>query len=84
MRNLVFLPRAMALHMVIASAAAVASSNSEELAICMPVRSDTIVWKLSRASSLQAVQACLSQNNCVSDRGMASVRSKSNETMAAV
>jgi hypothetical protein len=35
---------------VIASAAAVASSSSEALAICMPVRSQTMVWKLSSAS----------------------------------
>ena len=34
----------------IASAAAVASSSSEALAIASPVRSDTIVWKLSSAS----------------------------------
>ena len=47
-----FLPRAMAEHMVMASAAAVASSNSEELDSCMPVRSATIVWKFSSASSL--------------------------------
>ncbi len=36
---------------VIASAAAVASSSSEALARSMPVRSATIVWKFSRASS---------------------------------
>ena len=36
---------------VIASAAAVASSSSDALAIAMPVRSQTIVWKLSSASS---------------------------------
>ena len=35
----------------IASAAAVASSSSEALATSRPVRSDTIVWKLSSASS---------------------------------
>src|SRR2546422_8904086 len=35
----------------IASAAAVPSSSSEALAISSPVRSDTIVWKLSSASS---------------------------------
>ena len=35
----------------IASAAAVASSSSEALASSMPVRSITICWKLSRASS---------------------------------
>lgn len=36
-----------------ASAAAVASSSREELASFMPVRSHTIVWKFSSASSLQ-------------------------------
>ena len=35
---------------VIASAAAVASSRSEALAIGMPVRSQIIVWKLTSAS----------------------------------
>jgi hypothetical protein len=39
-----FLPRAMALHIVIASAAAVASSSREALAICMPVSSQIMVW----------------------------------------
>ena len=42
----------MALHIVIASAAAVASSNREALDMGMPVRSHTIVWKLSSDSSL--------------------------------
>ena len=37
--------------MATASAAAVASSSSEALAIGMPVRSQTIVWKFSSASS---------------------------------
>ena len=36
--------------MVIASAAAVPSSSSEALASGRPVRSATMVWKLSRAS----------------------------------
>jgi len=36
-------------HMVIASAAAVASSSSEALAISMPVRSVIIVWKLKQS-----------------------------------
>ena len=40
------------LHIAIASAAAVASSRRDALAISMPVRSLTIVWKLSSASSL--------------------------------
>jgi hypothetical protein len=35
----------------IPSAAAVASSSSEAFAVCRPVRSATIVWKFSRASS---------------------------------
>ncbi len=35
----------------IASAAAVASSSREALAIGMPVRSQTMVWKFSSASS---------------------------------
>jgi hypothetical protein len=43
--------------MVMASAAAVASSSSEALLICMPVRSHTMVWKFSRLSSLRFV-AC--------------------------
>ena len=37
--------------MAIASAAAVASSSREALAICMPVSSQIIVWKFSSASS---------------------------------
>ena len=43
--------RPMRWHSVIASAAAVASSSIDALAIAMPVRSQTIVWKLSSASS---------------------------------
>ena len=35
---------------VIASAAAVASSSMEALAMSSPVRSETAVWKFSRAS----------------------------------
>ena len=38
-------------HMAMASAAAVDSSSSEALASSMPVRSQTIVWKFSSASS---------------------------------
>ena len=38
-------------HSVIASAAAVASSSRDALAMSMPVRSLTMVWKLSRTSS---------------------------------
>ena len=38
-------------HIAIASAAAVASSSSEALASGRPVRSATMVWKLSSASS---------------------------------
>ncbi len=52
-RKVVFLPRASAEHMVIASAAAVPSSSSDELDSCMPVRSVTIVWKFSSDSSLR-------------------------------
>ena len=37
--------------MAIASAAAVASSSSEALAISMPVSSQIMVWKFSSASS---------------------------------
>ena len=40
------------LHKVIASAAAVASSSKEALEISRSVRSVTMVWKLSNASSL--------------------------------
>lgn len=42
-RNLIFFPRAMATHMVMASAAAVASSNRDAFANGKPVRSETIV-----------------------------------------
>ena len=42
---------AMRWHMAMASAAAVASSSSDALAISIPVRSVTMVWKLSSASS---------------------------------
>jgi hypothetical protein len=38
-------------NIAIASAAAVASSSSDAFASSMPVRSLTIVWKLSNASS---------------------------------
>lgn len=41
------------LHMVMASAAAVASSSREALARGMPVRSPIMVWKLSSDSRLQ-------------------------------
>mmetsp|Transcript_4043 Transcript_4043/g.12145 ORF Transcript_4043/g.12145 Transcript_4043/m.12145 type:complete len:264 (+) Transcript_4043:913-1704(+) len=43
-RNFGFLPLAMALHMVMASAAAVDSSSSEEFAKGNPVRSEIMVW----------------------------------------
>lgn len=52
MRNLTFLPRAMALHMVMASAAAVPSSSRLALLMGIPVRSVTTVWKFSSDSSL--------------------------------
>ena len=44
-------PRVIRRHSVIASAAAVASSSIDAFAIAMPVRSHTIVWKLTSASS---------------------------------
>ena len=39
--------------MVMASAAAVASSSKEELDMGMPVRSHTMVWKFNNDSNLQ-------------------------------
>ena len=51
-KNLVFFPRASALHIVIASAAAVASSSRDELDRLIPVRSEIMVWKFSSDSSL--------------------------------
>ena len=39
--------------MVMASAAAVASSSKEELDMGMPVRSHTMVWKFNSDSNLQ-------------------------------
>ena len=39
-------------NIIIASAAAVASSSSEAFVISIPVRSDITVWKFSKASSL--------------------------------
>ena len=50
MRNFGFLPRAIALHMVMPSAAAVDSSRREELDMGIAVRSVTMVWKLRRDS----------------------------------
>ena len=47
-----FLPRPIERHIAIASAAAVASSSSDEPASGSPVRSAMTVWKLSSASSL--------------------------------
>jgi len=44
-------PRACSTHIIMASAAAVASSSSDALAIGSAVRSSTMVWKLSSASS---------------------------------
>jgi hypothetical protein len=49
-RNTLLLLLTLRLASVMASAAAVASSSIEALAMAMPVRSHTIVWKLSRAS----------------------------------
>ena len=57
-RNLGFLPRAMAEHMVMASAAAVASSSREALEMLILVRSATMVWKFSSDSSLR-VHVCV-------------------------
>ena len=57
--------------MVIASAAAVASSNKEELAISMLVRSETIVWKLRRDSSLQSKLKSRLRTHCC--RGVSQV-----------
>ncbi len=48
--------------MVMASAAAVASSSKEELDMGMPVRSHTMVWKFNNDSNLQEIvsfQECL-------------------------
>ena len=39
-------------NIVIASAAAVLSSNRDAFANSMPVRSDTTVWKFNKASNL--------------------------------
>ena len=50
MKNTALLDLALRRARVIASAAAVASSSSEALAISMPVRSATMVWKLISAS----------------------------------
>ena len=50
-KNPLPLPRVIARHITIASAAAVASSSSEALASGSAVRSETIVWKFNRASS---------------------------------
>ena len=51
-RNLSFFCLERAVHMVMASAAAVASSKREELDMGMPVKSHTMVWKFSRDSNL--------------------------------
>ena len=49
-RNIFFFCEEDAKDMTIASAAAVASSRRDALAMCMPVREMTIVWKLTRDS----------------------------------
>lgn len=54
-RNLSFFCLDRAVHMVMASAAAVASSSRDELDMGMPVRSHTMVWKFSKDSSLQSM-----------------------------
>src|SRR3546814_10183835 len=48
---------------VIASAAAVASSSSEALAISMPVRSATMVWKLIRSEEHTSELQSLMRNS---------------------
>ena len=50
-RNAALLVLALRLHIAIASAAAVASSSRLAPEVGKPVRSETIVWKLSSASS---------------------------------
>ena len=55
-RNFSFFCLDKAVHMVIASAAAVASSSKDELDIGIPVRSQTMVWKFNKDSSLQHVR----------------------------
>ena len=52
-RNFSFFCLERAVHMVMASAAAVASSNKEELDMGMPVKSHTMVWKFNNDSNLQ-------------------------------
>lgn len=52
-RNFSFFCLERAVHMVMASAAAVASSSKEELDMGMPVRSHTMVWKFNNDSNLQ-------------------------------
>ena len=42
--------------MVMASAAAVASSSRDELDMGIPVRSHTIVWKFNKDSNLHSIQ----------------------------
>ena len=59
-----------AVHMVMASAAAVASSRREQLDRGIPVRSATIVWKFNKDSSLQQQtrpedQQCMTCTRCV-------------------
>lgn len=70
MRNLVFLPLAKALHIVMASAAAVDSSSRDELAISIPVKSDTIVWKFRSASNLINHIFSHSDENAVKENAM--------------
>ena len=50
MRKVFFLPLTMPRHIAMASAAAVASSSKDALDMGRPVRSATMVWKLSRDS----------------------------------
>ena len=66
-RNFSFFCLLCAVHMVIASAAAVASSSREQLDRGIPVKSATMVWKFSSDSSLQqtALPCQCSQPYCL-------------------
>lgn len=48
--------------MVMASAAAVASSSRDELDMGMPVRSHTMVWKFNKDSSLHSIEQIYSHS----------------------
>lgn len=55
--------------MVMASAAAVASSSKEELDMGMPVRSHTMVWKFNNDSSLQTDLHKVKSQECLTKYG---------------